>query len=355
MTAHIDLERLYREVIPSVVSIYVSRDGPGMGSGSGFVTDGNHVVTNQHVVGSGENADDVEIRFSDGSWRTGRVVGTDVYTDLAVVSVPTLPETVDPLRIASENPRPGRQVAALGNPLGLDGSITTGIVSGASRSMPTSNGFAIPDVVQTDAAINPGNSGGPLVGVVDSDDETDPDPAYEVVGVNRARQGDGIGFAVSPAIVNRVVPALVEDGEYRHSYLRTRTLDVTPTVAEANELDHPRGVLVVDVGEGVEGDDLRGSRYTRTVRGREIPVGGDVIVGIGGQEVHTHEELMRILITETSPGEPVEIDVLRDGAPATLSLVLGERPQPKRRRSRRGRNRRNGRNRDDGGGRIPID
>lgn len=359
MTAHIDLERLYRDVIPSVVSIYVSRDGPGMGSGSGFVTDGNHVVTNQHVVGAlrSGDVDDVELRFSDGSWRTGRVVGTDVYTDLAVVHVPDLPSTARPLTIASENPRPGRQVAALGNPMGLDGSITTGIVSGANRSMPTSNGFAIPDVVQTDAAINPGNSGGPLVGVVEASDDL---PEYEVVGVNRARQGDGIGFAVSPAIVNRVVPALVEAREYRHSYLRTRTLDVTPTVAEANGLDRPRGVLVVDVGDGIEGDDLRGSRYTRTVRGREIPVGGDVIVGIDGNEVHTHEELMRFLITETTPGEPVEIDVLRDGGPTTLHVVLGERPQPNRREShRRGRRgwheRHDRRDRDDRGGRIPID
>ncbi|SEO96518.1 serine protease, S1-C subfamily, contains C-terminal PDZ domain [Halogranum amylolyticum] len=355
MTAHIDLERLYRDVIPSVVSIYVSRNGPGMGAGSGFVTEGSYVVTNQHVVGA---IDDVELRFSDGSWRTGRVVGTDVYTDLAVIHVSNLPESAAALTIATENPQPGRPVAALGNPLGLDGSITTGIVSGASRSMATSNGFAIPDVVQTDAAINPGNSGGPLVGVVTGTggENESGETRYEVVGVNRARQGDGIGFAVSPAIVNRVVPALVEDGEYRHSYLRTRTLDVTPTVAEANELDRPRGVLVVDVGDGIEGDDLRGSRYTRTVRGREIPVGGDIIVGIDGNEVHTHEELMRILITETSPGEPVDIDVLRDGDPTTLRLVLGERPQPTRRDGpRRGRRGRRGRrDRDDGGGRIPI-
>lgn len=371
MTAHIDLERLYRDVSPSVVSIYVSHDGPAMGSGSGFVVEGNHVLTNQHVVG---HVDDVELRFSDGSWRTGRVVGTEVYTDLAVVHVEDLPETATPLTIAADNPRPGRQVAALGNPLGLDGSITTGIVSGSNRSMPTSNGFAIPDVVQTDAAINPGNSGGPLVGVVGSTDTGDAESVdYEVVGVNRARQGDGIGFAVSPAIVNRVVPVLIEDGEYRHSYLRTRTLDVTPTVAEANRLDGPRGVLVVDVGESEE-NDLRGSRYSRTVRGREIPVGGDVILGINGHEVHTHEELMRFLITETNPGEPVDIEVIREGEPTTLSVVLGERPQPKqsdgrrRRRGRRGRGRGrvphggrdDGRSDDeqddhDGGSRIPID
>ncbi|SDM19512.1 serine protease, S1-C subfamily, contains C-terminal PDZ domain [Halogranum gelatinilyticum] len=350
MTRYIDLERLYRDVSPSVVSVYVGRDGPAMGAGSGFVIGDNHVLTNQHVVGG---VDDVEPRFSDGSWRTGRVVGTDAYTDLAVIHVDDLPATATPLTVAADNPRPGRQVAALGNPLGLDGSITTGIVSGANRSMATANGFAIPDVVQTDAAINPGNSGGPLVGVVAGTDTLDADGAveYEVVGVNRARQGDGIGFAVSPTIVNRVVPALIEEGEYRHSYLRTRTLDVTPTVAEANGLDRPRGVLVVDVGD--DGNELRGSHTSRTVRGREIPVGGDVILGIEGHEVHTHEELMRFLITETRPGEPVDIDVIREGEPTTLSVVLGERPQPSQEdERRRGRGRRNRRGRRDRG-RVP--
>ena len=165
--------------------------------------------------------------------------------------------------------------------------------------MPTSNGFAIPDGPDR-RAINPGNSGGPLVGVVGDDEGS---VRYEVVGVNRARQGDNIGFAVSPEIVNRVCPALITDGRYRHSYLRTRTLDVTPTVAEANGLADPRGVLVVETATATGGDSLRGSEYTRQVRGREIPTGGDVIVGINGRPLRSHEELMRYLITETRPGE----------------------------------------------------
>jgi S1-C subfamily serine protease len=348
MQQDIDLERLYRDVIPSVVSVYVASTGPGMGSGSGFVYDDGHVVTNQHVTAGQE---EVELRFADGQWRTGRVVGEDAYTDLAVVAVPDLPARATPLTVAGENPSPGLPVAALGNPLGLDGSITAGIVSGANRSMPTSNGFAIPDVVQTDAPINPGNSGGPLVALAPDADPDD--PAYEVVGVNRAKSGDNIGFAVSPAIVHRVVPDLIESGRYRHSYLRTRTLDVTPSVAEANGLDAPRGVLVVDVADGpTGGDSLRACRTTRTVRGREIPVGGDVIVGINGHELRAHEELMRYLITETRPGEPIEIDVLRNGRERTLRVVLGERPDATSRgRRRRGRGRR-GRSRggrDDGG------
>ncbi len=337
MHVPLDYERLYRDAIPSVVSVYVGLEAPSAGAGSGFVYDADtddppddadgYVVTNEHVV---RGASEVELRFSDGQWRTGAVAGRDAYTDLAVVRVPDPPAGATPLPVAAATPDPGRPVAALGNPMGLDGSISAGIVSGVNRSLPTSNRFAIPDVVQTDAPINPGNSGGPLVTLADDADvgtDADATRTYEVVGVNRARQGDNIGFAVSPAIVNRVVPALVADGRYRHSYLRTRTVDVTPAVAEANGLDAARGVLVVDVAEGPTGGDvLRGCDRTETVRGRPVPVGGDVVVGIGGRELRTHEGLMRYLITETRPGEPVEVDVVRDGRPVALGVVLGERP-----------------------------
>ncbi|WP_411968179.1 S1C family serine protease [Haloferax sp. YSSS75] len=345
MSTHPDFEGLYRDVIPSVVSVYVGgRRRPG-GAGSAFVYDDHHLVTNEHVsrLADASKSNRVELRFADGSWRVGDVVGSDVYTDLAVVAVDDVPADATPLRLATENPSPGRPVAALGNPLGLEGSISAGIVSGANRSLHTSNGFAIPDVVQTDAPINPGNSGGPLVGFVG---DTDDGPPYEVVGVNRAKQGDNIGFAVSPVIANRILPDLVADGHYRHSYLRTRTLDVTPSVAEANGLDTPRGILVVGTASGPDSTDiLRGCSGTTRLRGWEIPVGGDVIVAIEGNEVRTHEELMRYLITETRPGEPVAIDVLRDGAPATLVVELDERPSGDRDRDTRG----------GGGSRIPIE
>ncbi|KAB1188991.1 MULTISPECIES: S1C family serine protease [Haloferax] len=329
MSTHLDFEGLYRDVIPSVVSVYVGGQRRPGGAGSAFVYDDQHLVTNEHVSRLADSNDSsrVELRFADGSWRVGNVVGSDAYTDLAVVAVDDLPADAAALRLATQNPSPGRPVAALGNPLGLDGSISAGIVSGANRSLPTSNGFAIPDVVQTDAPINPGNSGGPLVGLTaDSDD-----PAYEVVGVNRAKQGDNIGFAVSPVIASRILPDLVTDGHYRHSYLRARTLDVTPSIAEANGLDAPRGVLIVGSSAGDTGDEvLRGCTEKTQFRGWEIPVGGDVIVAIEGNPVRTHEELMRYLITETRPGEPVAVDVLRDGGPMTLVVELDERPSATR-------------------------
>jgi S1-C subfamily serine protease len=332
-------ERLYGETIPSVVSLYVTPEADGErgrhGAGSGFVYDRTHVVTNQHVVG---DATEVDLRFSERDWRRGRVVGTDAYTDLAVVAVEDLPRYAIPLELVAAPPSPGTPVAALGNPMGLDGSISAGIVSGASRSMPTGNGFAIPDTVQTDAPINPGNSGGPLV-TLDG----------RVVGVNRARTGDNIGFAVSAEVVRRIVPELVETGEVRHAYLRIRTLDVSPTVAEANGLEETRGVLVVDVSLGPASGALLGCDDTRVVRGREIPTGGDVIVAIGGEPVDSHEGLMRHLLLETGPGEEVTIDLLRDGEELTERVTLAERPAPRRRRRRRGGGRGSG-----GGGHIPV-
>ncbi|REA05460.1 serine protease [Haloferax sp. Atlit-6N] len=354
MPTYPDFEALYRDVIPSVVSVYVGgRRRPG-GAGSAFVYDDRHLVTNEHVSRLADAADAgrVELRFADGSWRVGEVVGADAYTDLAVVAVDDLPEDAAALPLATENPAPGRSVAALGNPLGLDGSISAGIVSGANRSLPTSNGFAIPDVVQTDAPINPGNSGGPLVGFAtpEGDSPADggdtADPGYEVVGVNRAKQGDNIGFAVSPVIANRILPALVADGRYRHSYLRARTLDVTPTVAEANGLDAPHGVLVVDAA-GADSDEgfLRGCHESADYRGASIPVGGDVLVAIEGNPVRTHEELMRYLITETRPGEPVAVGIVRGGDPLTLVVELDERPAVDR----------DDRTDRDGGSRIPVE
>ncbi|POG57472.1 S1C family serine protease [Haloferax marisrubri] len=349
MPTHPDFEALYRDVIPSVVSVYVGGRRRLGGAGSAFVYDDRHLVTNEHVsrLADASDAGRVELRFADGSWRVGEVVGADAYTDLAVVAVDDLPEDAVALPLATENPTPGRSVAALGNPLGLDGSISAGIVSGSNRSLPTSNGFAIPDVVQTDAPINPGNSGGPLVGFAAEDpDGDDAEFAYEVVGVNRAKQGDNIGFAVSPVIASRILPALVADGHYRHSYLRARTLDVTPTVAEANDLDAPHGVLIVDA-VGPDGDEgfLHGCRGTTDYRGTEVPVGGDVLVAIEGNPVRTHEELMRYLITETRPGEPVAVGIVREGDPLTLVVELDERPVVDR----------DDRSEGDGGSRIPVE
>ena len=314
-----DYTRLYEGTIDSVVTLRVATE-EGVVGGSGFVYDRRgHVVTNAHVVGDSET---VEVRFRNGEWHTGTVVGTDPYTDLAVVRVARPPASAEPLPIAEGTPRPGERVVALGNPFGLEGSITSGIVSGVNRTMPTENGFSIPDVVQTDAPINPGNSGGPLVSV---------DGA--VVGVNtagiRAAQAENVGFAVSAAVVERVVPALVATGRYEHSFVGIFTLEVTPTIAEANGLAEPRGLLVVGIPNGGPADGvLQPTSSNATVDGGTVPTDGDVIVAVDGRPIDTHQALSRYLALHTSPGQTISITVLREGERRTVELELGSRPPP---------------------------
>lgn len=304
-------ERLYAETIDSVVKITVT-ESDGQSQGSGFVYDDAHVVTNEHVV---ESADEVGVQFADGSHRTGTVVGTDTYTDLAVIRVANVSDGVEPLSLATDSPDPGERVVALGAPFGLEGTITHGIVSGVNRSMRVEGGFAIPDTVQTDAPINPGNSGGPLV----STDGT-------VIGVNRAKEGDNVGFAISAAVVERVVPSLVDDGEYEHSYVGIRSVPVTPQLAEVNGMEQARGVMVVETDPEGPAAGTFGEAETRTVDGVTYPVGGDVIVAIEGQSIYTSQELSRYLLLHTAPGETISVTVLRDGDRETVDVTLDRRP-----------------------------
>lgn len=315
-----DYPGLYEDAIGSVVQ--VSR---AEGEGSGFVyrtADGNgtsYVLTNQHVVG---DAGAVTVRFKEGEYGTGSVVGRDAYADLAVVRVDGTPAYADPLPIAGSVPRPGRGVAAIGSPFGLAGTVTHGIVSGVNRSMPTDSGFAVPDVVQTDAPINPGNSGGPLLAC----DGT-------VVGVNtagvQAAVGENVGFAISAPLIRRVAPALIDAGEVDWPYLGVRSVDATPAVAEANGLAIARGVVVAETIEGGPAAGvLQPSGEVQTVRGQPVPTGGDVIVGIDGRRVDTGEDLSSYLATESAPGDVVSLSVIRDGDRQQVNVTLGERPAP---------------------------
>ena len=306
-----NLTDLYERTIDSVVKIRVSTP-EGTAQGSGFVYDGAHIVTNEHVV-EGQTA--VLVQFSDGTWREARVVGTDVYTDLAVIRVDTMPNEVEPLPVAGTEPQPGQPVAALGSPFGLRGTITHGIVSGVNRSMTVEGGFSIPDTVQTDAPINPGNSGGPLVSM---------DGA--VVGVNRAKEGDNVGFAISARVVDRVVPELIADGSYGHSYIGIQTLPVTPQIARANDLAEARGLAVVSTLEDSPASAVLQSGEIETTDTGHSVTGGDVIVAIDGQQVDTNQDLSRYLLLETQPGDTVDITVIRDGERTTVQLELIQRP-----------------------------
>ncbi|SFC43212.1 serine protease, S1-C subfamily, contains C-terminal PDZ domain [Halobiforma haloterrestris] len=305
---------VYESIIDDVVLVSVSgMDGPGPGGlGSGFVVD-DHVVTNAHVV---RDADEVELQFTDEQWRTATVLGTDEYSDLAVLEVDDFPDVVDGLSLADERPAVGQEVVALGNPLGLDASITQGIVSGVDRSLPSPTGFSIPAAIQTDAPVNPGNSGGPLVDLEGS-----------VLGVVFAGAGQTIGFAISSQLAARVVPALAADGEYPHSYVGVGVDPVDPRIAEANELDEPRGVLVREVRpDGPASGVLEPADEVATVDGVPVPAGGDVIVAIDDEEIPNEERLASYLALETSPGETIDVDVVRDGERETVELTLEERP-----------------------------
>jgi|GEM_PF-573691 len=315
-----DYAALYDRTIDSVVSV---QTGGGIGSGFVYQADENgtgYVVTNAHVVG---DAEEVVVQLAGDESRTGEVVGRDELSDLAVVEISETPDAAEALPVADGTADPGTAVAALGNPFGLDETITHGIVSGVNRSMPTTRGYSVPNVVQTDAPISPGNSGGPLV----TCDGT-------VVGVNTAgiaAQGaENIGFAVSATLIDRVVPALIEDGEYEYSYLGIAATPVTPPIAEANDLNATDGLYVVRTAEdSPAAEALDGATENETAAGFSVPVGGDVIVAIDGQPVTSGEELSSYLVTETSPGEEVTLMVLRDGERQEIEVTLDERPDPR--------------------------
>ncbi|WP_348612285.1 S1C family serine protease [Halobaculum rarum] len=310
---------LYDQTIDSVVAI---RTDTGQGSGfvyqTGETNSASYIVTNAHVVGSAES---VIVGFARDESKLGTVIGRDRSTDLAVVRVNETPGYVEALSVADTPPEQGSKVAAIGNPFGLEETITHGIVSGLNRSMPTKNGFSIPNVVQTDAPINPGNSGGPLVGC----DGT-------VVGVNSAgiaaERADNIGFAISPNLVNRVVPELIDSGEYNHSFLGVSSAPLTPGLIAANDLTVTSGLYVHKAVEGGPASDvLQGTTDTVARNGSRIPVGGDVIVSIDGRSVSSGEDLSSYLLTETRPGDEVTLTIIRDGERQQVTVTLGERPE----------------------------
>jgi S1-C subfamily serine protease len=308
---------VFRAVRDSIVQIQVVTD-QGNGQGSGWVYDSQgHIVTNEHVV---NGAEEVNVRFRTSGWRTATVVADDVYSDLAVIGIDDLPENADPLPIKTQDPPVGEEVLAIGNPFGFSGSVSSGIVSGLNRTLPATSdsNFSIPDAIQTDAPVNPGNSGGPLV-----------DLQGNVVGVINSGGGDNIGFAISGGLTQRVVPALLESGSYEHPFMGIFLRSVTPAIAEANNLEVGSGVYVSGTSEdGPASGVLEGTTREVTINGRAVPVGGDVIRRMGGQSITTEQQLSSFLALQTSPGDTIEIEVIRDGRPETVYLTLGSRPPP---------------------------
>lgn len=300
--------RVYRDTIASVTTVQTTT-----GQGTGFQYDEDHVVTNAHVVGA---ASEAQVRFHDGTWASGPVVGADPHSDLAVIEPDTVPDASQPLPFSDEPPTIGQEVVVIGNPYNLDGSVTAGIVSGTDRLIPSPAGYQIPDAIQTDAAVNPGNSGGPLMNLDGS-----------VVGVVNSKQGDSIAFGISAALTQRVVPALIETGSYEHAYMGVSLETMAPAVAAANDLDDPQGLLVVQTVQGGPADGVLRASSLEYVDGARVPVGGDVILAIEGTPMNTFEDLASYLALQTRPGETIDVTVLRDSEEQTVEVTLDARPE----------------------------
>ncbi len=308
---------VYEAVIDSVTQIQVagvSDPDTGeqrRGQGSGFLVDDTHIVTNEHVVAGGET---IDLQYINGDWTSTRLVGTDFYTDLAVLEADHVPDGTTPLSLSTERPVVGQQVLAIGNPYGLEGTATQGIVSGVNRTLDMPDrSFSFSNVVQTDAAVNPGNSGGPLVNL-----------DGEVIGVINAGGANNIGFAISAAMTARVAPALIERGEYEHPYMGIGLETVDRHIAEANGLPEMTGVIVTAVVDGEAADGVLEAAGTST--DDRVPVGGDVIFAIDGEPIPDRHVLSTYLGLETSPGDTIEIECWRDRSEVTVSLTLGSRP-----------------------------
>jgi len=321
--SNLTLVELFEKSEEGVVKIQVERDGQNRGSqGSGFVYDNlGHIITNAHVV---DGATKATVTFLDGSQYDAEIIGKDKFTDIAVIKVNEKPRLLHPLQIGdSSQLRVGEQVAAIGNPFGLSGSMTSGIVSQMGRLLPSQDsGFSIPDVIQTDAAINPGNSGGPLLNL-----------RGEVIGINTAIQSSsgefsGVGFAIPSNTAIKIVPSLIEDGEYHHPWIGISGRDIDPDLAKVLELKDAKGFLIITVVDGSPADKagLKGMTATQVIDGKEYPADGDIIISVDDKEVRKISDILIHLQREKSVGDTMVLGVLRDGEFMHISLELVERP-----------------------------
>lgn len=331
--APIDIEEqlvtnLYERAGPSVVHItarvitmsFFFGPSASEGTGSGFIYDeSGHIVTNYHVV---EGAESIEVKFSDDEIFPAHVIGTDPGNDLAVLALDDSPGTVTPLILGtSDDLRVGQRAIAIGNPFGLDRTLTTGVVSALGRPLQTDNDNYIFNVIQTDAAINPGNSGGPLL-----------NSRGEVIGVNTAvrQNAEGIGFAVPVDTVKRVVPILIEQGSYPHPWLGLLGYSITPALAEALTLPVTQGVLVAQLyrqGPAVNAG-IQGAQDQVIIGNQRILVGGDIITAVNGTPINDWNGLTEFLELNTKVGESITLTLLRDGQRLDLTLTLDTQPQP---------------------------
>ena len=291
------------------------------GVGSGFVFDKKgHVITNAHVI---EGSTKTIVTFLDGRSYNAEIIGIDQYTDIGVIKVNADLKLLNPLSLGdSSSLQVGEPITAIGNPFGLSGSMTSGIISQMGRLLPSDSGFQIPDVIQTDAAINPGNSGGPLLNM-----------RGEIVGINTAIQSTtgeftGVGFAIPSQTVATIVPTLISDGEYNHPWIGISGRDIDPDMANILGVEDALGFLIITVVEDSPASKagLIGSDKIIEADGREYSVGGDIILAVDGIDVRKIDDILIHLQRVKTVGDEMDLDILRDGRTTNVTIILQERP-----------------------------
>ena len=340
------LNNVFTSVAPSVVHISIAKqmdstDNPRFpegfgfgipeepdqffqrGEGSGFVYDKQgHIVTNYHVV---QDAEILEVSFMDGLIVRAKPIGGDPDSDIAVIKVDVDQSLLFPVNLGnSDESFVGQRAITIGNPFGQTWSLTAGVVSAVGRTLQSGNSpFSIPEMIQTDASINPGNSGGPLL-----------DSEGKVLGVNtmilsQSRSSSGVGFAVPVNIVKMVVPHLIKTGQYVYPWLGVTLNNISLDVIQAMELDiKQRGALVIDVIEDSPADNagIISSREFLDIASQNIPIGGDIVVGIEGTEVKTTDDLISYLVKYTQPQDSITLRILRENTVIPVDVNLEPRP-----------------------------
>ena len=321
---NLSLIEIFEKSEPGVVRVNVQKsetDDVVGGVGSGFVFDKmGHIITNAHVV---KDATKVVVTFLDGRSYNAEIIGIDEFTDIAIIKVNADLVLLHPLPIGdSSNLKVGEQITAIGNPFGLSGSMTSGIVSQLGRLLPSGAGYSIPDVIQTDAAINPGNSGGPLLNM-----------RGEIVGINTAIQSatgefTGVGFSIPSQTVAKIVPTLIEKGEYSHPWIGISGRDIDPDMANVLNLKDAVGFLIITVVEDSPAfkAGLIGSDKTIEVEGISYPMGGDIILSVDGIEVRKIDDILIHLQRAKTVGSEMILEILRDGRTTDVAITLQERP-----------------------------
>lgn len=322
---------VYEKVADGVVNItsiaiqfdFFFNPFPTQGSGSGSIIDlKGHILTNHHVVA---NSQRLEVTLADGSKWPAKLVGSDPDNDLAVIKINAPKEKLKVIPMGdSRNLRIGQKVLAIGNPFGLERTLTTGVISSLGRTIRSEDGYLIEDVIQTDAAINPGNSGGPLL---NSDGE--------IIGINSAIISPsggsvGIGFAIPVNTAKKVIPELIAKGYVSYPWIGATIQSLIPEVAKYLKLKIERGAMIAEVVKGGPADKagLRGGNQRIQVGNMIVIVGGDIVVKANQHEVKTHDDLIRY-IREKRPGEPIILKVYRKGEFMDIKVTLGERPRRK--------------------------